>query len=53
MTFKVTGGATIVLQDIPDQIMKGLLPLAAVMAIYFFMVKRPTLRYHYRHDCLG
>ncbi|WP_206438141.1 PTS system mannose/fructose/sorbose family transporter subunit IID, partial [Enterococcus faecalis] len=37
MTFKVTGGATIVLQDILDQIMKGLLPLAAVMAIYFFM----------------
>lgn len=54
MTFKVTGGATIVLQDILDQIMKGLLPLAAVMAIYFFMVKkRPTLRYHYRHDCLS
>ncbi|EGO2609906.1 PTS system mannose/fructose/sorbose family transporter subunit IID [Enterococcus faecalis] len=40
MTFKVTGGATIVLQDILDQIMKGLLPLAAVMAIYFFMVKK-------------
>ena len=41
MTFKVTGGATIVLQDILDQIMKGLLPLATVMAIYFFMVKGP------------
>ena len=40
MTSKVTGGATIVLQDILDQIMKGLLPLAAVMAIYFFMVKK-------------
>lgn len=40
MKFKVIGGATIVLQDILDQIMKGILPLAAVFAIYFFMVKK-------------
>lgn len=40
MKFKVPGGATIVIQEILDQIMKGLLPLAAVFAIYFFMVKK-------------
>lgn len=40
MEFTVPGGATIILQDILDQIMKGLLPLAAVFAIYFFMVKK-------------
>ncbi|GAB2027466.1 PTS system mannose/fructose/sorbose family transporter subunit IID [Lactovum odontotermitis] len=38
--WKVPGGATIVLQDILDSIMKGLLPIAAVFAIYFFMVKK-------------
>lgn len=40
MKFKVPGGATIILQDIFDQIVKGLLPLTAVFAIYFFMVKK-------------
>ncbi|MFQ7233620.1 MAG: PTS system mannose/fructose/sorbose family transporter subunit IID, partial [Enterococcus hulanensis] len=40
MKFKVPGGATIILQDIFDQIVRGLLPLTAVFAIYFFMVKK-------------
>ena len=40
MKFKVPGGATIILQDIFDQIVKGLLPLTAVLDIYFFMVKK-------------
>ena len=40
MKFKVPGGATIILQDIFDQIVRGLLPLTAVFAIYYFMVKK-------------
>ncbi|EOL50008.1 MULTISPECIES: PTS system mannose/fructose/sorbose family transporter subunit IID [Enterococcus] len=40
MKFHVSGGATIVVQDILDQIMKGILPLTAVFLIYFFMVKK-------------
>lgn len=38
--FHVPGGATIIAQDILDQIMKGLLPLTAVFLIYFYMVKK-------------
>jgi D-glucosaminate-specific PTS system IID component len=40
MKFHVSGGATIVVQDILDQVMKGVLPLAAVFLIYFYMVKK-------------
>lgn len=40
LKFKAVGGATIVLQDIFDQIMKGLLPLAAVFIIYYYMQKK-------------
>lgn len=40
MKFYVSGGATIVVQDILDQVMKGVLPLAAVFLIYFYMVKK-------------
>ena len=40
LKFKAVGGATIVLQDIFDQIMKGLLPLAAVFLIYYYMQKK-------------
>lgn len=40
LKFKVVGGATIVLQDIFNQIMKGLLPLAAVFLIYYYMQKK-------------
>lgn len=40
MKFHVTGGATIVVQDILDQIMRGILPLTAVFLIYFYMVKK-------------
>lgn len=40
MKLVVPGGATIVIQDILDQIMRGLLPLAAVFAIYWFMSKK-------------
>lgn len=35
-----SAGATVVLQEILDGIMKGLLPLTAVFAIYFFMIKK-------------
>lgn len=40
MKFHVSGGATIVVQDILDQIMRGILPLTAVFLIYFYMVKK-------------
>lgn len=40
MKFHVPGGATIVLQEILDQIVRGLLPLTAVFLIYFYMVKK-------------
>lgn len=36
----VPGGATIIVQEILDQIMKGLLPLAAVFLIYRYMDKK-------------
>lgn len=36
----VPGGATIVIQEILDQVLKGLLPLTAVFSIYFYMLKK-------------
>ncbi|MBP1042854.1 PTS system mannose/fructose/sorbose family transporter subunit IID [Vagococcus sp. BWB3-3] len=40
MELVVPGGATIVFQEILDQILKGLLPLSAVFIIYYYMLKK-------------
>lgn len=40
MKLVVPGGATIVFQEILDQILKGVLPLSAVFIIYYYMLKK-------------
>lgn len=39
-------GSEVVVQQILDSIAPGLLPLAAVFAIYFYLVKRAALHHH-------
>ncbi len=40
LTFVIGEGTTIVVQDILNQILPGLLPLVAVFGIYFYLVKK-------------
>lgn len=44
-------GSEVVVQQILDSIAPGLLPLAAVFAIYFYLVKRAALHHHFAVDC--
>lgn len=45
-------GSEVVVQQIFDSIAPGLLPLAAVFAIYFYLVKkRAALHHHFAVDC--